>query len=89
MSNQWVCEPCYDIGMSRPQNEAVDILKVVLDNLLSGSVDLKSVHAAMCMYARYLAGVNSRLGFRMNYLATLGELVARTDVKPITEYQSP
>jgi len=29
--------------VSRPQNEAIDILKVVLDNLLSGSVYLKSV----------------------------------------------
>lgn len=36
-------ETCYNTGVSAPQDEAIDILKGVLDNLFSGNVDLKTV----------------------------------------------
>ena len=34
---------CYNIDVSEPQDEAISILKGVLDNLFSGGVDLKNV----------------------------------------------
>lgn len=58
---------CYDAVMNKPQDEAVDILKSVLGDFFSGSVDIKSV-LLRCAHVCQILGWSEQLSWFQNEL---------------------
>lgn len=76
--------------MSKPQDEALDILKAVLEDFFSGSVDIKKV-LRRCAHVCQILGWSERLTWFQNELSDYPEDVElpwyRKDIKGRTEWR--